>query len=77
MIYELVIQQGKEKQVINFLKQLDFVRLKTVKKTREKTVKSKSTQQHEPSYFNTLPEWKMDVKTLRQKNTKKRLEGWL
>jgi hypothetical protein len=60
MIYELVIEEGKEKQVINFLKQLDFVTLKTVKKSPKKALKYKAAEGHELSYFGTLPGWEMD-----------------
>jgi hypothetical protein len=36
MIYELDIEEGKEKPVINFLKQLDFLTVRAVKKTAKK-----------------------------------------
>ena len=36
MTYEFTIDPGKEKSVINFLKQLDFVTVTRVKKSNEK-----------------------------------------
>ncbi len=73
MTYELTIEGNKEKQVIAFLKQLDFVQIKKVqKKTAEKKREVK-----DPTYFDACPDWDLDVKELREKSSKNRLAGWL
>ncbi len=77
MIYELIIDEGKEKTVINFLKQLDFVTVKAVKKKPVKKVEKKTGQAGDMPYFDTCPDWEMDVKEMRRKDTLKRIEGWL
>jgi hypothetical protein len=77
MIYEMIIEEGKEKPVINFLKQLDFVTIKSVKKTSKQKVEKINGIQNDLPYFGACPEWEMDVKEMRKNNTKKRIEGWL
>jgi hypothetical protein len=77
MLYELEIEDGKEKPVINFLKQLDFITVRSVKKPRSKKVDKKSTETGDLPYFGACPDWEMDVKEMRKKDTARRLEGWL
>ncbi len=76
MIFELEIKDGKEKFVINFLKQLDFVSVKAVKSRKKKTSQATS-ESNNLSYFNTLPDWDMDIKAMRKNDTIKRAEGCL
>ena len=54
MTYELTIDPGKEKSVINFLKQLDFVTVTRVKKSNEK-----KAQGNEPAI--NLDDYNKDV----------------
>jgi hypothetical protein len=76
MTYELTIDGNKEKQLLAFLKQLDFVQIKKVqKKTAEK--KTEKREVKDPPYFDACPDWDVDVKALREKSTKNRLAGWL
>jgi len=77
MIYELEIEEGKEKPVINFLKQLDFLSVKAVKKPRKKKVEKKAAETEDLPYFGMCPDWEMDVKEMRKKDTIRRTEGWL
>jgi hypothetical protein len=77
MIYELIIEDGKEKPVINFLKQLDFISVKAVKKDKTAKKKTETKPLQDPSYFDSYPNWEMDIETIRKKSTKKRLNGWL
>ncbi len=76
MIFELEIKDGKEKFVINFLKQLDFVKVKAVK-SRKKKAESEAPESGNLPYFSTLPDWALDVKEMRKRDTVKRAEGWL
>jgi hypothetical protein len=75
MIYELTIEDSKEKQVIAFLKELDFVTLKKV--TKSKTVKKKvaPTGHYDLPYFGVCPEWDVEAGDLR-KTANKRLIKW-
>ena len=66
--YELTIEKGKEKAVINFLKTLDFVSIKAQKDQGDK--KTKTPPQQDPSYFDSCPDWKMDIKAMRKNNRK-------
>ena len=77
MLYELDIEEGKEKPVINFLKQLDFLTIKPIGKSVKKKVDSRITDTGDLPYFDTCPDWNMDVKEMRKKDTNRRLEGWL
>jgi hypothetical protein len=77
MIYKLEIEEGKEKPVINFLKQLDFVTVSVIKKASKSGAKTTPLQHNDLSYFDTCPTWDMDVKSMRKKDIKKRIKGWL
>ena len=77
MTYELIIDAGKEKTVINFLKQLDFVTVKAVKKDSKKKIEKKTEPLEDLPYFGLCPDWDMDVRGMRKKSTEKRLKGWL
>jgi len=75
MIYELTIEDSKEKQVIAFLRQLDFV---TVKKVGNgKVGKKKATQKdtYDLPYFGACPNWDAEASNLR-KTANKRLSKW-
>ena len=77
MLYELDIEEGKEKPVINFLKQLDFLTIRTVGKSVKKKVDKRITEAGDLPYFDSCPDWNMDVKEMRKNDTNRRLEGWL
>ncbi len=77
MIYELEIEDGKENPVINFLKQLDFLTIKSIKKTSRKKVVQKTPETVDLPYFGVCTEWEFDVKELRKNDSSRRLEGWL
>ncbi len=55
MIYELEIEEGKEKQLIEFLKQLDFVSIKAIKDKKKKTIKASDTS--DLPYFDSCLDW--------------------
>ena len=75
MIYELIIENNKEKSVIGFLKQLDFVKIRKVQKnTRPKKVQP--IQDDELPYFGADVNWDIDAAELRKKGVKKRLTEW-
>ncbi len=76
MTYELIIHEDKEKQVINFLKQLDFVTVKAVKKPVKKKIEKKTEAGKDLPYFGICPDWDLDVKKMRKESTEKRLKGW-
>lgn len=75
MIYELTIEDNREKTVIAFLKQLDFVKIKKVPKST-KSKKTHPVQDDDLPYFGAAPDWDIDASELRKKNTKQRLSEW-
>ncbi len=77
MIYELDIEDGKEKPIINFLKQLDFLTIRQIKKSEDKITPTKKEAGSDLSYFDTCPEWELNTDELRKMDTAKRIKGWL
>ena len=75
MIYELTIEDSKEKQVIAFLKDLDFVKVKKVTKSKTVTKKAAPTDNYDLPYFGACPEWDVEADDLR-KTANKRLIKW-
>ncbi len=75
MIYELTIEDNKEKQVIAFLKQLDFVKVKKVVRAKVAKKKSVHADSYDLPYFGAYPEWDAEASDLR-KTANKRLIKW-
>ena len=73
MIYELTIENNRDKTVIAFLKQLDFVKIKKVQKsTRPK--KNQPTKDDELPYFGAALDWDIDASELRKKNSNQHIQ---
>lgn len=71
MQYDLMIKNGKEEKIIDYLKKFDFV---TVKK--KKAVKKKKLKMPTFSYFGLMPDWDFDVSEMRKNGYRKTKLGW-
>ena len=71
MEYELIIEKGKAKTVIAFLKQLDFVKLVPVNKKSARTKKTLDSNNKSIPYFNAKSGWDVDAETLRKQSVRK------
>ena len=69
MIYELTIENNRDKTVIDFLKQLDFVKIKKITKNTQPQ-KTKPKQEIDFPYFGAAPDWDIEASELRKKNSK-------
>ncbi len=75
MIYELTIEDDKEKQVVAFLKQLDFVQLKKVAKSKVTLKKATRKKNDDLPYFGSCLNWDVESSDLRT-TANKRLTKW-
>jgi hypothetical protein len=71
MQYDLIIEKGKDKPIISYLRKFDFV---TVKK--RKSVKREKIKTSIFSYFGMLPDLDFDVSNYRKKSYRKTKLDW-
>ena len=71
MQYELMIKNGKEEKIIDYLKKFDFVTVKKKEATKVKKIKMPDF-----SYFGLLPDWDFDIKEFRKNNYRKTKVEW-
>jgi hypothetical protein len=75
MTYELIIEDSKEKQVIAFLRQLDFVQLKKLPKNKVAKKKSVKETTGDLPYFGACIDWEVEASDLR-KSANKCISEW-
>jgi hypothetical protein len=75
MTYELIIENNKEKQVIAFLKELDFVKLKKLPKSKIAQKKIAKSEANDLPYFGACVNWDVEASDLR-KSANKRISEW-
>lgn len=79
--YQISVDEKRAKELVAFLKTLDYVKVEKEGPEKKKAVKA--TLKKEPladedfPYFGMCPDWDIDAKTLRNAGMEKRLKGWL
>jgi hypothetical protein len=76
MIYELIIQSDKEKSVMAFLKQLDFVHIKKAEKRIAESMSKPKSNQKGIQYFGVCLDWDIDASELRSQSSGKHNQKW-
>lgn len=71
MHYELMIKNGQDEKIIDYLKKFDFVTVK-----QKKTVKTKKIKLPTFSYFGLLPDWDFDLRDYRKNSYRKTKVEW-
>ncbi len=71
MEYELVIEKGKSKSLVAFLKQLDFVKITPVNKKALPARKALVSPKKSIPYFNASSGWDVDADILRKQSVRK------
>jgi hypothetical protein len=81
MDLQITVEDSKAKQLVAFLKQLDFVWIEkstaTQKALKKKETKTQITTGDSFPFSGMCPDWEVEARELRKAGTEKRLKGWL
>jgi hypothetical protein len=81
MELQIIVDEKKAKQFLAFLKELNFVVVNTMPKSKKKST-TKPPSEKQPTdpdfpYFGSCPDWNLSAEDLRYGGMEKRLKGWL